>query len=51
MDEANLKVAKDPLWIDEMTKALKAINFFIGGLSNEGIEYYYNKMKKQGFIK
>ena len=29
---------------EEMCKALQDINFFIGGLSDEGIIYYYNKL-------
>ena len=30
--------------IQEMEKALTEIGFFIGGLSDEGIRYYYNKL-------
>ncbi len=30
--------------IEEMEKALIEIGFFIGGLSDEGIKYYYNKL-------
>jgi hypothetical protein len=36
------------LTINQMEKALIEINFFIGGLTDEGIEYYYNKMKNAG---
>lgn len=28
----------------EMEIYLKSINFFVGGLTNEGIIYYYNKL-------
>lgn len=30
--------------IEEMEQSLRNINFFVGGLTNEGIEYYYNKL-------
>ena len=30
--------------IEQMEQALRDINFFVGGLTDEGIEYYYNKM-------
>ena len=30
--------------IDEMEAALRAINFFVGGLTDEGIAYYYAKL-------
>jgi hypothetical protein len=30
--------------IEQKESALKNIGFFIGGLTNEGIEYYYNKL-------
>jgi len=36
--------------IEEMEKALKSINFFVGGLTDEGIEFYYNKMKNENKI-
>ena len=29
---------------EEMCKALQDIHFFIGGLSDEGIVYYYNEL-------
>lgn len=32
--------------IKKMEKALTEIGFFVGGLTNEGIEYYYNKLIK-----
>tara|TARA_S200002703_G_scaffold150479_1_gene148874 strand:+ start:480 stop:668 length:189 start_codon:yes stop_codon:yes gene_type:complete len=34
--------------IEQMEQALRNINFFVGGLTDEGIEYYYNKMKDAG---
>ncbi len=30
--------------IEQMEKALIEINFFIGGLTDKAIEYYYNKL-------
>lgn len=30
--------------IEQMEKALREINFFVGGLTDEGIIHYYNKM-------
>jgi len=30
--------------IEQMTAALLEINFFIGGLTDEAITYYYNKL-------
>ena len=30
--------------IEQMEQALREINFFVGGLTDEGIEYYYNKL-------
>ena len=30
--------------IEQMEQALRDTNFYVGGLSDEGIEYYYNKM-------
>ncbi len=30
--------------IEQMEKALREINFFVGGLTDSGIEYYYNKL-------
>ena len=30
--------------IEQMEQALRDINFYVGGLRDEGIEYYYNKM-------
>ena len=32
------------LSIEEKEQALREINFFVGGLTDEGIEYYYNKL-------
>jgi hypothetical protein len=32
-----------PLTVDEMEKALRDINFFVGGLTDDQIKYYYNK--------
>lgn len=40
-----------PSKIDEMEDALRSINFFVGGLTDEAIEYYYNKMVIDGKIK
>ena len=34
--------------IEQMEQALRNINFFVGGLTDDGIEYYYNKMKDAG---
>ena len=34
----------------QMEQALKNINFFIGGLTDKQIEYYYNKMVIEGKI-
>lgn len=39
-----------PINYEKMTKALEEINFFIGGLSDDGVAYYYNKMKEEGKI-
>ena len=30
--------------IEQMEQELRNINFFVGGLTDEGIEYYYNRM-------
>jgi len=35
------------LSIDQMEQVLKGINFFVGGLTEEQIEFYYNKMKSE----
>jgi hypothetical protein len=32
------------LTIDQKEQTLRNINFFVGGLTDEGIEYYYNKL-------
>jgi len=32
--------------IDKKEQALIKINFFVGGLTNEAIEYYYKKLIK-----
>jgi hypothetical protein len=32
----------DTITIDEMTNELIKINFFVGGLTDKAIEYYYN---------
>lgn len=34
----------ETLTIDQKEQALRNINFFVGGLTDEGIEYYYNKL-------
>ena len=34
-----------------MEDALRSINCFVGGLTDEAIEYYYNKMVIDGKIK
>ena len=36
--------------IDKMEEAMMNINFFVGGLTDEAIEYYYNKMVNEGKI-
>ena len=35
------------LTIDQKEQALRDINFFVGGLTDEAIEYYYNKLIKE----
>jgi len=35
---------KKQITIQEMEKALINIGFFIGGLTDQAIEYYYNKL-------
>ena len=37
--------------IEQMEQALRNINFFVGGLTDEGIEYHYNRMMESGKIK
>ena len=32
------------LTVDQKEQALRDINFFVGGLTDEAIEYYYNKL-------
>lgn len=32
--------------IEQMEAALREINFFVGGLTDEAIVYYYNKLIK-----
>jgi len=32
------------LTVEQMEQALRDINFFVGGLTDEGIVYYYNKL-------
>lgn len=40
------------LTIEQKEQALRNINFFVGGLTDEAIEYYYNKlMKKEELIR
>jgi len=39
-----------PSKIEEMENALRNINFFVGGLTDDAIEYYYNKMVNEGKI-
>jgi len=34
----------ETLTIDQKEQALRNINFFVGGLTDEAIEYYYNKL-------
>lgn len=36
--------------IKEMEQSLRDVNFFVGGLTDEGISYHYNKMKDDGKI-
>ena len=36
--------------IEQMEQALREINFFVGGLTDAGIQYYYNKMVNEGKI-
>lgn len=36
--------------IERMEEALTSINFFVGGLTDEAIQYYYNKMVNEGKI-
>jgi len=36
--------------IEQMEQALREINFFVGGLTDAGIEYYYNKMVNEGKV-
>jgi hypothetical protein len=38
------------LSIEQKCEALKKANVFIGGLNDEGVEYYYAKLVKQGKI-
>jgi len=30
--------------VNQMEEALRNIDFFVGGLTDEGIEFYYNKL-------
>ena len=39
------------LTIEQKESALRNINFFVGGLTDEGINFYYNKMVNEGKIK
>ena len=34
----------EALTIEQKEQALRDINFFVGGLTDEAIEYYYNKL-------
>ena len=34
----------ETLTIDQKEQALRNIDFFVGGLTDEAIEYYYNKL-------
>lgn len=36
---------------NQKVEALLNINFFVGGLTDEGVNYYYNKMVLLGKIK
>ncbi len=38
---------QNTITIEEKEQALRDINFFVGGLSDEAIEYYYNKLITQ----
>ena len=38
------------LTIEQKETALRNINFFVGGLTDAGIEYYYTKMVNEGKI-
>lgn len=31
--------------IEQMEQSLRDMNFFVGGLTDEGIEFYYNQMQ------
>ena len=33
--------------IEQMEQALRDIKFFVGGLTDEGIEHYYNKIMNE----
>lgn len=37
--------------IEQKEKALRNINFFVGGLTDEAINFYYSKMVSEGKIK
>lgn len=37
--------------IKKMEQKLTEIGFFVGGLTDEGIIYYFNKLKKENKIK
>ena len=38
------------LTVEQKETALRNINFFVGGLTDAGIEFYYNKMVNGGKI-
>lgn len=35
------------LTVEQMDQALRDINFFVGGLTDAAIEYYYNQLINQ----
>ena len=39
-----IKTNMENLTVEQMEQALRDINFFVGGLTDEGIVYYYNKL-------
>ena len=36
--------------IEQMEQSLREINFFVGGLTDEQIKYYYEKLVNEGKI-
>ena len=41
---------KEVKTVEQKEKELREIGFFVGGLTDEGIIYYYNQMANQGKI-